>query len=149
VRPRPTVRNGARLYPQARPPGNDGLGLNTIDDDELLTPGGSRDETDGADGHFQLLGQQPNQRMVRRAGDRRRGDVSAQHAVNDAIDTVGPGPRCQSDGEANVGGRQDSEQPQEDGQGDEDDQRCQVESAGSRQRAADRREDRLRRRVDE
>jgi hypothetical protein len=48
--------------------------------------------------------------------------VGAEGAVDDALDMVGPGSWGQSDGEANVGVSQDSEQAPQDAQHDEDDE---------------------------
>jgi hypothetical protein len=56
----------------------------------------------------QLVGEEPDQRLVRRSSDCGGGDVGPEDAVDRAVDVVRPGTRCQSDGEANVGIRQGS-----------------------------------------
>jgi hypothetical protein len=52
--------------------------------------------------------------------------------VDDALDMVGPGTRGQTDGEANVDVRQDSEQAPQDAQHDQDDEGRQVEHSRPR-----------------
>ena len=67
--------------------------------------------------------------------------MRAEHAVDDAVDMVGPGSRGQPDGEADVGVSQDSNETPQDAQHDEDDEGRQVEHARSRQRPPDRGKD--------
>jgi hypothetical protein len=99
-----------RSYPQARPPGNDCLGLDALDDDELLATRGPGHEADGAPADAQLIGEQLDQRLVRRATDGRRRDMGAEDAVDRAIDVVRPGTRSETDGKADVGVSQGSAQ---------------------------------------
>jgi len=139
----------ARLYPQARPAGNDGLGLDPVHDDQLLASSGAGDQADRPQRHVELVGEQTQQGVVGRPADRRCRHPRPEHPFLDAIDTIGPGSRCQSDGEANVGARQDSEQPKENGQEDEHDQRREIERACPGQRSAHGSEDRLGGAVDE
>ena len=88
--------------------GNDRIGLHALDDDELLPTRGAGHETDGAPADAELIGDQPKQRLVRRSGDRGGRDVRPEDPVDHAVDMVGPRSRSQTDGEANVGVRQDS-----------------------------------------
>ncbi len=69
---------------------------------------GAGHETDGAPADAELIGDQPKQRLVRRSGDRGGRDVRPEDPVDHAVDTVGPRSWSQTDGEANVGVRQDS-----------------------------------------
>jgi hypothetical protein len=114
--------DGRRSYPQARPSGNDLVRLDPLDDDQLLPAGRAGDEPDGPAGDPQLVGDQTKERLVRGTGDGRRGDMGAKDAVDHALDMVGRGSRGQSDGEADVGVRQDSEQAPQDAQHDQDDE---------------------------
>ena len=107
----PATPSARGSYPQPRPAGNDSLRVDAIDDDELLASGGTCDEAHGASPDTQLLGEEPQQRLVGGARDRGRGDSSAKDAVADAVDSIGPGSRGQSDGETDVGPGQDSARP--------------------------------------
>ena len=133
-----------RSYPQPRPAGNDRRRLQAVDDDELLPTGGARNELDVPARHAELRRQQVQQRLIGRTTHGWRGDASAQDSVDDAVDSVGPGSRGQSDGEADVGVSQDSEQAPQDAQHDQDDQRRQVQHPGRRKGAPDRCKQRLR-----
>jgi hypothetical protein len=112
-----------RTSPQPRVPGNDRLRLDPDDHDQLLASGRARDKADRASRNAQIVGQEPEQRLVGRPTDRGSGNVCAEHAVDHAVDTVGPRPRSQTDGEADVGVSQDSNQAPQDAQHDEDDER--------------------------
>src|SRR4051794_33452228 len=96
-------RTADRSYPQARIPGNELARFEAVDHDQLLAAGGAGDEADRAARDAELIGQQAEQRLVRRAADCWSRDTRAQDAVHDPIDAVRPGPRSQSDGEADVG----------------------------------------------
>src|SRR4051794_25715906 len=72
-----------------------------------------------------------------------------EDAVDDAVDMVGARSGSQTDGEANVGVSQDSEQAPQDAQHDQDDEGRQVEHPGPWQGPPDRGQDRLGRRDDE
>jgi hypothetical protein len=141
--------DGGRSYPQAGPPGNDRIRLDALDHDQLLPARRAGDQPDGASGDPKLLGDEPEERLVRGPGNGRCRNVGSKHPVDDALDMVGPGPRGQPDGEADVGVRQDSKQAPQDAQHDQHDEGRQVEHPRSRERSADRREDRLRGRDDE
>ena len=91
--------------------GNDGLGLETIDDDQLLAAGGAGHEADGAAGDPQLVGDQPEKRLIGSAGDRGCRNVRPEDPVDHAVDMIGPGARRQANGETDVVTSQDSAQP--------------------------------------
>ncbi len=129
--------------------GNDRLGVDSLDDDQLLAARSARDEPDGASADPQLGRDEAQQRLVGGPGDGGRSDVGAEDAVDHAVDMVRPGPGGQSDGEADVVVSQDSEQAPQDAQHDQYDERREVEHAGLGQDPADRSEDRLRGRDDE
>ena len=111
-----------RSYAEARVPGNDRRRLDVIHDDKLLAPGGPGHEPDRAARHTEVIGQELEQGLVGRPADRGRRDVRPQHAVDDAVDMVGPRSRSQSDGEADVGVSQDSKEAPQDAQHDQDDE---------------------------
>ena len=138
-----------RLYPQARPAGNDRLRVDPVDHDELLAAGRAGHEPDRSARDVELIGEETEERLVRCSGHGRGRHVRPEDPVDHAVDMVGSGSRCQSDGEANLGVRQDSEQAQQKGEDDQDDQRRQVEGPRRREGPPDRAEDRLGRRVDE
>ena len=97
----------ARSYPQAGPTGNDRLHRDTIDDDQFLTAGRARDDLDVPSRDPEFIGQQPDQRGVGSAFDRRRHDLDFECAVHDVLDALDRGARGESDGEADAGGTQD------------------------------------------
>ena len=97
----------------------------------------------------ELVCQQPEEGLVRGAADRRGGDSRPEDPVDHAVDLVGPRTRSQTNGEADVGVSQDSDQAPQDAQHDEDDERRQVEGARRREGSPDGSEERLGHRDDE
>jgi len=81
----------------------DRLGADPVDHDELGAAPGARHEADVPARDVELARDQPQERLVRGSLDRRGRDPRLQDPVDDAIDRVGPAPRCQQDGEADVG----------------------------------------------
>jgi hypothetical protein len=81
--------------------------------------------------------------------DRRCGHPRAEDSVEHPIDTVDRGPRCKSDGEANVVPSQDSEDAHQREQYEHDDHRREVDHPGWREGAPDGTQDRLGRLDDE
>jgi hypothetical protein len=101
----------ARSYPQPRPAGNDRLRLDALDDDQLLAARGAGHEANGAPTDPQFVGEERQEALVGGTADSRRGDSHAEHAVDHAVDMVGPGTGGQANREANVVISQDSAQP--------------------------------------
>jgi hypothetical protein len=89
-------------YPQARPPGNDGLGCDAVDDHQLLTARRPGHDPDIATGNPEFVGQETDQGLVGGTFDRRRGDPDPEHAPDDAIDSVGRRSWGEPDGEPRV-----------------------------------------------
>jgi hypothetical protein len=96
------------LDTQVRPPLEDAVGVDVIDHDELRPARRARHEADVPPGDVELVGEQAEERLVRRSLDRRGRHPSAQDPVGDTVDVVGPTTRCEADGEANVGRTQDN-----------------------------------------
>jgi hypothetical protein len=101
---------GAGSEAQPRPADRDRLCLDAVDDDELLTAGGSGHEADIPAGHTELVGEEAEKGLIGGAGDGRSGDTGPEDPVDHAVDMVRPRTRSQTDGEADVGVRQDSAQ---------------------------------------
>ena len=59
-----------RSYLQARPPGNDRVGVDAIHDDELLTAGGAGDDLQVAPRNAELITEDPEESGVGRPVDR-------------------------------------------------------------------------------
>ena len=66
--------DGPGSYPQARPAGNDRLGLHALHDDQLLAARRARHEADRAPADPQLLGEKREEPLVGRTADGRRSD---------------------------------------------------------------------------
>ncbi len=66
--------DGPGSYPQARPPGNDRLGLHALHDDQLLAARRARHEADRAPTDPQFLGEKREEPLVGRTADGRRSD---------------------------------------------------------------------------
>jgi hypothetical protein len=77
-----------RLYPQARVAGNEDLGVEPVDHDELLASRSAGDEAHGPARHTELFGQQPQEGLVGRPTDGRCRDVGPEHPVDDAVDMI-------------------------------------------------------------
>ena len=95
-------------YLQPRPAGNDRLRLDVVDHDELLAARRTGDDPDGASSDADLLGEQLDECLVGGAAVGRCGDTGAEDSLDDSLDSVGPGPRGQADGEPDVGVSQGS-----------------------------------------
>lgn len=123
--------------------------MQAVDDHELLAAGLARNEMDVPPRDIEFLGQQPEEGLVGGTADGWCGDPRPEDPVDHAVDMVGPRPRSQTNGEADVGVSQDSDQAPQDAQHDEDDERRQVEGAGRREGPPDGSEERLGHRDDE
>jgi hypothetical protein len=73
---------------QVRPPLEDAVGVDVVDDDELRPARRPGDQADVPTRDVQLLRQQAQQGLVRRPLDRRRGDARAQDPIGNALDAV-------------------------------------------------------------
>ena len=67
----------------------------------------TRDEPNVTLRDVELVGQQPEQRLVRGSLDGRRGDARTKHTIGHPFDVVGSPTRRQADGEADIGRVQD------------------------------------------
>ena len=103
--------DGPGSYPQPRPAGNDRLRVDALHDDQLLAARGAGHEANGAPTDPKFVGKKRQEALVGGTADRRRRNPHAEHAVDHAVDMVGPGTGGQADREANVVIRQDSAQP--------------------------------------
>jgi hypothetical protein len=101
------MRDGG-LQPQVGPALEDPLGVDVVDHDELRPAGGTRDEADVATRDVELVGEQPEQCLVRRTLHGRRRHPRAQDPIGNPIDVVGSTTGRQTDGKADVGRTQDN-----------------------------------------
>jgi hypothetical protein len=89
-------------YRELWPAGEHLVGLQAVHDDELLATGCASDEPHGRPGDTQLGGEQPQQRLVGRALDRRGRDARPQHTFDHAVDLICPRPWSQAHRETDL-----------------------------------------------
>ena len=99
---------GPPLQAQVGPSLEDPLRVDVIDHDELRAAGRAGDEADVATGDVELLGEQPEQRLVGRSLHGRCRHARAQDPIGNPIDAVGPTAGRQADGKSDVGRAQDN-----------------------------------------
>ena len=87
--PPPGASDEGRSYLQVGPPGNDRVGLDPVDDDELAATRRPGHDPDIPLGKAELVRDEPDECVVRRPLDGRRGDPDPEFPVDDAIDVVG------------------------------------------------------------
>ena len=76
------------LDPQVRPPLEDAIGVDVVDHHELGPARRACHEAHVPPGDVQLVGEQPEERLVRRTLDRRGRHPSAQDPVGNTVDVV-------------------------------------------------------------
>ena len=77
-----------RSYLQARPPGNDRVGVDAVHDDELLTARGTGDDLQVTPRDAELIAEDPEESCVGRAVDRGSHDPDLEHTIDHAIDAL-------------------------------------------------------------
>ena len=104
----PRRSRGRGLDPQVRPPLEDAVGVDVVDHHELRPARRARHEAHVPAGHVELVREQAEECLVRRALDRWGGHPRAQDPVGNPVDVVGPTTGREADGEADVGRTQDN-----------------------------------------
>ena len=79
---------GRELDAQVRPPLEDPLRVDVVDDHELRPARRARHEAHVPPGDVELLSEQSEERLIGRPLDRRGRHPSAQHPVGDPVDVV-------------------------------------------------------------
>jgi len=92
---------------EARPGRFDGLRVDSLHHDELLSARRAGDDPDIPARDMERVRDEPEEGRVGCTVDGRGRHPGAQDAVHDAIDAVSRSPRRETDGEADVGGTQD------------------------------------------
>src|SRR3954454_8874387 len=95
--------SAGRSYPEARPPGNDRIGVDTVDHHELLAAGRAGDDLQVATRDAEIVGEDPQECRIRRAVDGRSHDPDLEHSVDHALDALDRGTRGEADGETDAG----------------------------------------------
>lgn len=93
-------RGGCGSYIEARPASPDGGGLEPLDLDQLAPARRPDDECDARPGHPHGGSDEPDQRGVGGAIDRRGRDPNRERAVDYAVDPIDRGARCQANRDA-------------------------------------------------
>ena len=88
--------------------GEHALRVDAIHDHELGPARRARDEADVAFGHVELVGDEPEQGLVRGTLDRRHRHPCTQDTVGDPVDVVGTTTGRETDGKADVDLAQDN-----------------------------------------
>ena len=94
---------GRGLEPQVRPPLEDAVGVDVVDDDELRPARRAGHQAHVPSWHVELVREESQQRLIGCTLHGRRRHPRAQDPIGNPIDVVRPTTGRQADGKADVG----------------------------------------------